>query len=595
MTARKHILDRVEISSPCTANWDEMKGTEQIRYCSECDKYVYNLSEMTRREAEELVVSSGDQMCARLTRDLKGQTLTVESLPPVRLLGWKPGRVANAVVSALISITPAAVPLASGQAASQSAKTQDGSGHKSHRTVPAGATSTITGIVKNETGQHMPGALVTLTSEASGEVFSQLTSQEGEYRFDGLAARTYIIEIQAMDYEAVRNHDVTLQPGEARRFDVGMERLIIVSGAIARPAQPLRTLYRESDRVVVAEVGKSTDAEQKGQIKTRLNIFQTIKGDGHKSAIALYHWSYNRDRLIEGQTVLVFMQRRGDVGASDRYDLLYGDTSAKHLSPADLQTYLQRIQELKEIAGKSDAAPSDIVEWLVRCAEDPVTRREGTFELNASARWEQYERVLAEREAAAPGDLLSSLRRRARQELLFALLTSEQKERLVNALLKSENLAVNGDFELIELVRRFYDPRLLPFLLSYLHRFETTAPETLWQSLQTVAELLDDKTLVALSRHYIESEPFESLEADQKKVAIAESDDDAEIESDEQEEEEVESDEDEDTEEDETADTIDDVDTAPKLTQEAAQQIRVELLKKFLAAAEAKMKLAATK
>src|SRR4030095_1834389 len=106
MTTRKNILDQGEITSPCTANWDEMKGTEQIRYCSECDKYVYNLSEMTRREAEELLVSSGDQMCARLTRDLKGQTLTVESLPPVWLLGWKPGRVANAVVSALISITP---------------------------------------------------------------------------------------------------------------------------------------------------------------------------------------------------------------------------------------------------------------------------------------------------------------------------------------------------------------------------------------------------------------------------------------------------------------------------------------------------------
>ena len=229
----------------------------------------------------------------------------------------------------------------------------------------------------------------------------------------------------------------------------------------------------------------------------------------------------------------------------------------------------------------------------MRCAENPVTRREGTFELNASARWEQYEKELADREAA-PGDLLSSLRRRARQEPLFALLTSEQKERLVNALLKSEDVAVNGDFELVELVRRLNDPRLLPFLLSYLHRFETTAAETLWPLLQTVAELLDDKTLVALSRHYIGSEPFESLEADQKKEAIADSDDAEEIESDEEEGEEVESDEDEDTDEDDTADTIDHVDTAPKLTQEAAQQIRIERLKKFLAAAEAKMKLAAT-
>src|SRR4030095_16745061 len=103
MTTRKNILDQGEITSPCTANWDEMKGTEQIRYCSECDKYVYNFSEMTRREAEELLIAREDQMSARLSRDQKCQTLTGESLPPVRLLGWKPGRVANAVVSALIS------------------------------------------------------------------------------------------------------------------------------------------------------------------------------------------------------------------------------------------------------------------------------------------------------------------------------------------------------------------------------------------------------------------------------------------------------------------------------------------------------------
>jgi hypothetical protein len=58
---------------------------------------------------------------------------------------------------------------------------------------------------------------------------------------------------------------------------------------------------------------------------------------------------------------------------------------------------------------------------------------------------------------------------------------------------------------------------------------------------------------------------------------------------------EEESDEAEDADEDETVDTSDEADTAPNLTTEAAKQIRVELLKKFFAAAEAKMKFAATK
>src|SRR5437867_4751735 len=150
MTTRKNLLDRVEIASPCTANWDEMTGTDQIRFCSECRKYVYNLSEMTRREAEALLASRGNQMCARMIRDLDGATLNVDSLPPVRLLGWKPGPIASAVVSAIISMTPGAAVLANGQPSSHSRQAVEASGHRTHRPAPGTTTSTITGIVSDE-------------------------------------------------------------------------------------------------------------------------------------------------------------------------------------------------------------------------------------------------------------------------------------------------------------------------------------------------------------------------------------------------------------------------------------------------------------
>src|SRR5258706_812526 len=204
MTTRKNLLDRVEIASPCTANWDSMTGTDQIRFCSECSKYVYNLSEMTRREAEALLARRGNQMCARLIRDLNGTTLSVDSLPPVRLLGWKPGPIASAVVSAIISITPGAGMLAKGQSSAPSRQSVDASGHRTQRPAPGTMTSTITGIVSDENGAALAGAAVTLTSETSGEVLSQLTTDEGEFRFEGLPARTYIVEIRAKDYESVK-------------------------------------------------------------------------------------------------------------------------------------------------------------------------------------------------------------------------------------------------------------------------------------------------------------------------------------------------------------------------------------------------------
>ena len=64
-------LDGVQVASPCQAAWSDMAGDEQVRFCSHCALHVYNLSAMTRAEAEA---------CAR------------ERRPPVRSLLSSPGR-----------------------------------------------------------------------------------------------------------------------------------------------------------------------------------------------------------------------------------------------------------------------------------------------------------------------------------------------------------------------------------------------------------------------------------------------------------------------------------------------------------------------
>jgi hypothetical protein len=586
MTTRKNLLDRVEIASPCTANWDAMTGTDQIRFCSECRKYVYNLSEMTRREAEALLASRGNQMCARLIRDLNGATLSVDSLPPVRLLGWKPGPVASAVVSAIISITPGAGVLANGQSPSHSSQSVDASGHRTHRPAPGTMTSTITGIVSDENTAPMSGAIVTLTSESTGEALSQLTSEEGEFRFEGLPARTYIVEVRFKGYRVAAHHDVNLQQGEARRFDVAMEKLIAMTGVSFIPPQPLRTLYLNSDRVVVAQVGKSTADATEGSarsVKTSLTVSWTIKGDGHKPAIDVDDWVYGQEqRFTEGETVLAFLQRGEDAKdqhARDSYKLVSGSESARRLSPSDLEAYVQHLEELKAAISKAESEPADLVEWLVRCAEDPITRHEGAYELNASAWREQWQKEYGARSATAGGPLGTPHKSTRDNEPLFAaLLTRDQKQRLMNALLKSGELG-DGDFELIELAKRWNDPRVLPFLISYLRHFRETAPQSAQRVMQSVADLLDDDKLGELLRDYTKNASYEDIEAAKDTEAEDADEDDADGAAGRA----------------ETTDANDEVDTAPKLTPEAAKQARVEMLKKFLEAVEARMKVAPAK
>ncbi|HLW76821.1 MAG TPA: hypothetical protein VKS01_07535, partial [Bryobacteraceae bacterium] len=69
------MLDRIRVASPCHAGWESMQGSERRRFCSQCNKHVYNLSAMTRAEAESLL-SRSDQICARFYRRADGTILT---------------------------------------------------------------------------------------------------------------------------------------------------------------------------------------------------------------------------------------------------------------------------------------------------------------------------------------------------------------------------------------------------------------------------------------------------------------------------------------------------------------------------------------
>ena len=57
-------LNRLIIPNPCDFGWENMTGDDKRRLCSQCDRYVYNLSEMTAREA----VRRCDQKTNRLGR-----------------------------------------------------------------------------------------------------------------------------------------------------------------------------------------------------------------------------------------------------------------------------------------------------------------------------------------------------------------------------------------------------------------------------------------------------------------------------------------------------------------------------------------------
>lgn len=77
-------LDDLTVPLPCHAEWVRMAGTERVRFCSQCRQHVYNLSELTRPEAEALVKAKEGRLCVRFFRRPDGTVLTRDCLAAVQ-------------------------------------------------------------------------------------------------------------------------------------------------------------------------------------------------------------------------------------------------------------------------------------------------------------------------------------------------------------------------------------------------------------------------------------------------------------------------------------------------------------------------------
>ena len=69
-------LNNIRIASPCQADWNEMYGDNRKRFCGDCKLNVYNLSGMTRDEAEALVMNAEGRLCVRFYKRADGSVIT---------------------------------------------------------------------------------------------------------------------------------------------------------------------------------------------------------------------------------------------------------------------------------------------------------------------------------------------------------------------------------------------------------------------------------------------------------------------------------------------------------------------------------------
>jgi hypothetical protein len=71
------LLDSIRIASPCTADWNAMRGDARTRHCAQCNLNVHNISQLTSDEAEQVLAKLAEgRVCARFFRRADGTILT---------------------------------------------------------------------------------------------------------------------------------------------------------------------------------------------------------------------------------------------------------------------------------------------------------------------------------------------------------------------------------------------------------------------------------------------------------------------------------------------------------------------------------------
>lgn len=219
MTKKEAMLDRLYVASPCSADWDAMPGNEQFRFCNQCQLNVYNLSAMTRKQAEELIAKAEGRLCTKLYRRADGTIITADCPVGLRAMKRKVSRAASATLSAILGfLTNQTIVWA-----------DDGHKNCTHYTAKivrlqsGEKTSLISGTVSDTTDAVIPKAQVTLINRENKRTYAAETDNEGKYEFLSVPAGNYAITIGSPGFHLFKKDDLKTNFGEALRLNVTLQ------------------------------------------------------------------------------------------------------------------------------------------------------------------------------------------------------------------------------------------------------------------------------------------------------------------------------------------------------------------------------------
>lgn len=335
-----------------------MTGDDQVRFCSQCNLRVHNLSEMTPKAALKLIANSKGRLCATYYK--RPERAAQPTTTPLYQIGRRASRIAAGVFSATLGLSAT---VATAQARSTTADPLIFAGIEStssretgRKALLDGSTAWIEGHVIDKSNAGVPGARVTLINE-SAQLEQVVTSGEhGEFRFQSLDAGTYSIKVESSGYRTTLIERIDIQADVKERVIAKLEGTELTTGdvVIAVPDNPVVRAAMNDD---IKELSELLDAG--ADVNAVDSIFQmtalgVAAGHGNLEMVELLLW-YGADanaKCNSGRTALMHLSMRSTpevvhalITAGAKIDLqeAFGETALINIASDDNTEVLQAL------------------------------------------------------------------------------------------------------------------------------------------------------------------------------------------------------------------------------------------------------------
>lgn len=275
MPPPKLFLKNLTIPSPCSTDWNSMKGNDQVRFCEHCDLSVFNLSAMTRHQAERLVTRSNGRLCVQFVSDPNGKPLFGEAGQKLYRISRRASRIAAGAFTAALSVSSA---VANTSQNSQGWQLGNSTAATISQSIShPGVGASLVGTITDQAGAVIYGATIALTSDSAKLVFYASSDAEGHYRIENLEPGVYNLRIEAPGFAPEAVDTIYVQArGETQidrtlrvaAIEVNVEveagevtRYVQMGGAvaIAAPAHPFVKAAQEDNLEALASLISETD------------------------------------------------------------------------------------------------------------------------------------------------------------------------------------------------------------------------------------------------------------------------------------------------------------------------------------------------